>query len=422
MPATLSNRKAMPLKGRDPGELMEEMRELHQADSPVYHRKSLTPAYYVSEEVLETSNAAFSLYFNENHIYSGRAYPSMLRYEADIISFLLDLMHAPDGAGGIVTIGGSESNITAVKAARDWARAHRPHITAPELVVPRTIHPSFVKAAELLGLRIVRMDESVDWRADVAAMRRAITPATIMLVASAPPFPYACMDPVAEIAALAEGCGAWMHVDCCLGGLYLPFAREIDPAIPLFDFRVPGVMSISADLHKYGYAVKGVSCLMFRDAALVEHARFEWENGITGTYATPAIAGTRAAGAIASAWAVMSLLGREGYGKAVARLMAIKAELMAELTRHEGLEIIGRPEGGLFYATSRRHDPYAIAAGLKQRGWKVMIADAPRSIGLMPNGLHGAVADELSGDLAEVLELVAAGRIDGSGLSAVYGR
>lgn len=422
MCATLSNRKTLPLHGRDPGELIEEMRELHQGDSPVYHRKSLTPAYYVSEEVLETSNAAFSLYFNENHIYSGRAYPSVVRYEADIASFLLDLMHAPDGAGGILTIGGSESSIMAVKAARDWARANRPGIAAPEMIVPQSIHPSFVKAAGHLGVKLVRIESSVDFRADVAAMRRAVNASTILLVASAPPFPYACMDPVGEIAELAQDCGAWMHVDCCLGGLFLPFAREIDPRVPLFDFRVPGVMSISADLHKYGYAVKGVSCLMFREERLIEHARFEWENGITGTYATPAIAGTRAAGAIASAWAVMSLLGREGYARAVAKLLAIKEELIAEITRHDGLAVLGRPEGGLFYVTSRMHDPYAIAAGLKARGWKVMIADQPRSIGLMPNGLHAGVAAELSRDLAEVLEAVAAGRIDGSGMTAVYGR
>jgi glutamate/tyrosine decarboxylase-like PLP-dependent enzyme len=161
---------------------------------------------------------------------------------------------------------------------------------------------------------------------------------------------------------------------------------------------------------------------MFRKDRQIEHARFRWENGITGTYTTPAIAGTRSAGAIASAWAVLNLLGREGYAKAVARLMRIKEELMAEIVRHPGLEILGRPEGGIFYVQSRKHDAHAIAAGLKERGWKVMIGDNPRSIGCMVNGLHQGVAKELSGDLGDVIEHVAAGRIDASDMKAVYGR
>lgn len=422
MPQTLANRKALPLAGRDRATLLAEMEERHKGDTPVYHRRSFTPAYYAGEEVLRASEAAFALYFNENHVYSGGAYPSVKQYEGDLISFLLDLMHAPSGAGGLVTIGGSESNVIAVKSARDWARAHKPGISAPEMIVPQTAHPSLLKAAQLLGVRLVRMERSVDWRADVAAMGRAVNGNTIFMLASAPPFPYATMDPVAEIAALARECGAWMHVDCCLGGLFMPFARELDPTIPLFDFRVPGVSSISADLHKYGYAVKGVSCLLLREEGLAAHARFVSEDELTGTYITPGVAGTRPAGAIASAWAVMSLLGREGYARAVGRLLAIKREMLAVVAGHKGLEVIGRPEGGHFFVASRKLDAYGVAAGLEHLGWRTMLGGAPRSIGLMVNGMHEGVAEDFSRDLGQALRLVAEGKIDGSAMSAVYGR
>lgn len=422
MAEELSNRKAMPRQGRDPAELAAEMQALHAADAPVHHRRQFTPAYFAGEEVLATSKAAFALYFNENHIYSGAAYPSVKRFEADIVGFLHDLMHAPDGAGGFVTIGGSESNIMAVKTARDRARRERPEVTAPEMVVPRTAHPSFTKAAQLLGVRIVRVEASVDYRADVEAMRGAVTPSTILMVGSAPPFAYGVIDPIAEIAAIAEAAGAWMHVDCCLGGLFVPFARELDPTIPLFDFRVPGVTSMSADLHKYGYSVKGVSTLLLREHALEEHARFVSGDRLEGLYITPAIAGTRPAGAIASAWAVMNLLGRQGYLDLVGRLLAVKRELIERIRRHPELEIVGNPQGGIFYVASPVLDMYAVAAALKSLGWKVILGGEPRSIGLMPNLLHEGMADEFAEALERALGMVRAGAIDGAGMQPVYGR
>ena len=248
-------------------ELQRRMGSLRSDDAPWHSGRSFKPAYFAGDDVLDVAHEAFGMYIDENALYSRTSYPSLHRYDVEVVDMLLDLLHAPDGAGGSTTSGGTETNIMAVKTARDWAREHKPAATAPEMIVPRTAHPSFDKAAHLLGVHVVRMAKSPDFVADVEAMARAINENTIMLVASAPPYPYGECDPVAPVSELAHEHGLWMHVDACLGGMVLPFAREIDPSVPEFDFAIPGVTSISVDLHKYGYATKGVSALLLRDAA-----------------------------------------------------------------------------------------------------------------------------------------------------------
>ncbi|MFP6745922.1 MAG: aminotransferase class V-fold PLP-dependent enzyme, partial [Alphaproteobacteria bacterium] len=363
---------------------------------------------------------AFNLHMGDNVIYGAAVYPSLPAYEADVVAMGLELLDAPDGAGGTVTTGGTESICVAVKTARDWARDHKPGVVAPEIVVPRTAHVAFSKAAQLFGLKLVRMAGSVDYRADVAAMAAAINDNTLMIVGSAPPYPYANVDPIQDIAALAVEHGLWMHVDACVGGFVLPFARDLGYPVPDFDFAVPGVTSMSADLHKYGYALRGSSLLLLRDRALEEYQRFESGDWPAGTYATMGLAGSRNGGPVASAWAVMRYLGFNGYRERVAKILETKRYLIAGIQSISGLTVLGEPEGGHFAFMSTDQDTAAIAHAMTDRGWMLARGEDPAAIILLLNFRHGEVADDFLADLRGAVDDVASGRVEGPAEGAVY--
>ena len=414
-----SNRK-FPEEGRNWDEIQSEMIAAQEHDLPWHHGRSFKPTYYVDEALVAVQNAAFDMYISHNALYGGSAYPSLRQYEEDVMDMTLEMLNAPEGSGGSITTGGTESNIMAVKTARDWARENLPDAHEPEIVLPRTGHPSFDKGAHLLGVKVVRMDESPDFQADVAGMAAAINENTIMLVGSAPPYPYGTVDPITEIAALAREHGLWMHVDGCLGGFVLPFAREIDPSIPPFDFEVPGVTSISADVHKYGYAVKGASTISYVDDALKRYEGSYFDAWPSGTYATSGLAGSRTGGSIASAWAVMRYLGREGYLDNARKVLAIKKRLMNGVEAIEGFEIVGNPHSFHFAFCAHGFDVEAVADGIEDRGWHVSRSMEPPSIQLIANQSHGPNVEAFLTDLGQVTEEVRAGRITSRGEKAVY--
>ena len=414
------SKTAFPSERCSRDELQRRMESLRCEDAPWHSGRSFKPAYFAGDDVLDVAHEAFGMYIDENALYSRTSYPSLHRYEVEVVDMLLDLLHAPGGAGGSTTSGGTETNIMAVKTARDWAREHKPAATAPEMVVPRTAHPSFDKAAHLLGVGVVRMAESPNFAADVEAMASAINENTVMLVASAPPYPYGECDPVAPVSELAHEHGLWMHVDACLGGMVLPFAREIDPSVPEFDFAVPGVTSISVDLHKYGYATKGVSALLLRDAAQERFQRTTFEDWPAGVYSTPNISGSRSGGAIASAWAVMRYLGRDGYRDVVSRLVRVRQALIDGIESIEGLSVYAKPHTFQFAFGSDAFDIFAVAAGLGHRGWQVGRALEPPSIMLMLNLSHEATLDAFLYELREVVDEVKAAKITAAAEPAVY--
>ena len=396
---------------------MDAMRAEDRAwDDP----RNLKASYFGGEDVTRVATEAFNLHMGDNVIYGASAYPSLPAYEADVVAMAHEMLDAPEGASGMVTSGGTESIAMAVKTARDWAREHKPVAGVPEIVVPRTAHVAFDKAAQLFGLGVVRMAGSVDYRADVAAMAAAVGANTVMIVGSAPPYPYANVDPIADIAALAREHGLWMHVDASIGGFLLPFARDLGHKVPDFDFAVPGVTSMSADLHKYGYALRGSSLLLLRDAALAEYQRFESADWPAGLYATMGIAGSRNGGPVASAWAVMRYLGFDGYRERVAKILEAKQRLIAGIGAIDSLAVLGAPEGGHFAFMSTAHDTTAIAEAMTGRGWMLARGEDPPAIMLLLNYRHGEVADDFLADLAQAVDDVAAGRVESRGEAAVY--
>ncbi|WP_051379863.1 aminotransferase class V-fold PLP-dependent enzyme [Bradyrhizobium murdochi] len=224
--------------------------------------------------------------------------------------------------------------------------AERPTKSVPEILMSHTGHPAFNKAAELLDLKVVRVRANSDCRAEIGAIRQHVTENTIMIVGSAPAYPMGCVDPIADLAQIANESGLWLHVDACVGGFFLPFARELDD-VPAFDFILKGVRSISADLHKHGYTSRGASLLLLADKRFEQYQRFFFDAWPVGELVTMTIAGSRPGGAVASAWAVMNFLGRAGYRERVRKIIEARRALIPEIQSLEELRVLGIPKAGI---------------------------------------------------------------------------
>src|SRR5215510_11565000 len=310
-PATENRMTSLPTHGQPWEALEARMREMAKGD--VKWRDGRTGLYIFNagEEVERVQKAAYAMFSAENGL-GPAAFPSIAQMEREVVAFGLALLNAPPGAAGAMTSGGTDSIFMAVKAARDHARAKRGMNGALNIVIPMTAHPAFDKACAVMDIEVRRVPVK-DHLADVAAMERAIDDQTLMIVGSAPSFAFGLIDPIAALGELAERKKVWLHVDACVGGYLAPFVRMNGADLPAFDFAVPGVWSISGDLHKYGYASKGASTVFFRSGALRDYMTFDAGPWPLGRMVTPTLAGTRPGGAIAAAWAVMNFLGVDGY-------------------------------------------------------------------------------------------------------------
>ena len=400
-------RPTLPEKGTDWTTLRERLVARGSRDVDWRRARTAVYVFHAGDDVLEVAKEAYALYQSENAL-GPMAFPSLKQMEAEVVGMGLSLLHAPEGAAGSMTSGGTESILMAVKACRDEARSKGTDTNGMEIVIPRSAHPAFDKAAHYLGLRTVRVPVAADLRADVAAMGAATTKRTLMIVGSAPCFPYGLIDPIEALSDLAEERCVWLHVDACVGGYFAPFARMNGVAVPPFDFEVPGVRSISADLHKYGYAAKGASTVFHRSEAQFQHQVFVFDEWPAGGMSTPTMAGTRPGGAIAGAWAVMNYLGVEGYREKARQVCDTRAKLCDAIRAMDSMIVHGDPQLGLMSYGSTRHDPFAIWGGLMRRGWFSGLTTEPRGIHQMLSPAHAGVADEYLADLAACIEEVAA--------------
>ena len=241
----------------------------------------------------------------------------------------------------------------------------------PNVVAPYTIHPSFKKVARYLDMEIVATDLGEGGRGVPRNLREAINDDTIMLAASAPSWAYANIDPIEEIGAVAQEHGLWMHVDACIGGYLSPFLERLGRKLPLWDFRVPGVMSISADLHKFGYCPKPSSTIFWRHAKYQKFHYVAVDDPFLGPYKMTSFAGSRSAGPIFAAWAVLSYLGEEGYLRLTRRLLDLKERFTEELGRIEGLEVWDVDVMPMHFH-STRVPTSAIYQGLSEKGWVML--------------------------------------------------
>ena len=403
--------------GRAWPELRQEMLALKELDFD--WRRGRLPAYiyYRDESLLALQQEAYSLFMIENALGKARAFPSLLKMERDVIAMALELMGGDESSDGIFTSGGTESLILAVKAARDWARAEGRFREPFRVLASETAHPAFSRAGHLLNVEVRRLPmRSQDFRADAAAFADAIDDHTIMLVGSAPHYPNGVFDPIGELGALAIDRALWLHVDACVGGFLAPFARLNGSPIPAFDLSVPGVSSLSADIHKYGFAAKGASLLLFRHGEQKRYGGFslDW---VKGTYATDGLLGTRPGGAIACAWAVMNHLGLNGYQALAATTLETTDAFTTGIDRIPGLRVVRPYDLCIFTYGSKDSDLdiNAVADAMSRRGWFVARGLKPiPSIQIAVNPVHAPIVDEYLNDLSASVEEVRAGKLVGT--------
>lgn len=325
---------------------------------------------------------AQAMFFNQFWM-GRRSQPSGERITQDVRQMTRDILRAPDDAHVSLTSGGTESNFAAVLSARGLARETRPEISRPNIVVPSSAHPSFDKAGFYLGVDVVRAPISSEYRADVAALADAITDDTIMIVGSSPAYPHGLCDPIREIGELAVERDIWFHVDACVGGFLLPFLQKIRPETPQFDFQLPGVRSISADLHKFGYAPTGLSTLTLRNAEDYKHTVFQFTDWPHGEYRTDSFAGSRTTSLVAAAWTVLKALGEDGYVRLARQLLDTSDKLRTGISSIGDLRMLAEPEAGIFVFTSERVDVKAIARIMTTRGFPSFCVNEPPAVHLL---------------------------------------
>lgn len=405
----------LPETGKDWESLRVRMDEMSARDVKWRDGRAAVYVFNAGADIERVQKEAYARFASENGL-GPAAFPSLARMEREVVGFGLDLLHAPEGAAGNITSGGTDSILMAVKAARDFARA-RGVTGRLNLVLPQSAHPAFDKACAVMEIE-VRRTSLKDYLADPEAMAAAIDAQTMMIVGSAPCFPYGLIDPIEALGRLAEARGVWLHVDACVGGYFAPFARMNGAAVPPFDFEVTGVSSMSADLHKYGYCAKGASTVFFRTEALRKHMIFEVDAWPAGKMVTPTLAGTRPGGAIAAAWAVMHYLGVEGYRARHALVQETRARVESGV-RALGYEVVGAPVLGIVAFTRADVDCFAVLKGMFERGWVTSSITAPKGLHLMLSPIHADVADAYLSDLADAT--AAARGADGGDIPARYG-
>ena len=385
--------------GRPVDDVIKELADKRRNDVRWEDGRAFGMIYNGGPTVHAVAEQAARLYLHENALNTS-AFPSLGAIQADVVGWTSSLLHGPATAAGFLTSGGTESILCAVLAARERGRAER-GITAPEMVLPESAHAAFHKAAHLFGIKVHKTPVRGDWTADVAAMAREVNANTVLLVGSAPQYPQGVVDPIPDIAALAESIGANCHVDACMGGFVLPFAEMLGRQVPPWDFRVDGVHSISADVHKLGYAPKGVSVILHRTKELRRYQTFVFDGWLGGFYASPNLQGTRSGLPMAAAWAVMQHLGVDGY-VALTRAALDNADRMRTgIASIDGVRVLGQ---GQFHLIAMAGDPaasppvdvFAVGDALRAKGW---FHDRQTP----PDSLHSSVSNSNTGVIEQYL-------------------
>jgi sphinganine-1-phosphate aldolase len=405
---------SLPPHGRSFDDVVAELHERKQRDARWRDGRTFGLVYDGGEEVERVGAAAAELYLHDNAL-NTIAFPSLGAMQSEVVRITADLVHGDEQVAGFMTSGGTESILMAVLAARERAARER-GITEPEIVLANSAHAAFHKAAHAFGLRVHSIPVRADFRADVDAMRAAITGNTVLVVGSAPQYPQGVIDPIPELAAIAADAGANFHVDACMGGYVLPFMERLGHPVPPWDFRVDGVTSMSADLHKLGYTPKGASVILHRTKELRRYQTFAFSDWLGGFYASPNLAGTRPGAPIAAAWAVLQRLGLDGYLDLTRRMLDARDRMVAAVRATPGLTVLVQPEAQILGITADPHaqpavDVFAVGDALAQLGGWYLDRQAP------PDTLHATVCaanapaiDAFATDLATAVERVGSAR------------
>jgi len=378
----------IPQQGLSKEEILNTLQALKSRDMDWRAGKVWCYVYDPGEDPAEVTREAYVSYLTENGL-DPSVFPSLLKVETDVVRATINLLRGDSEAVGHLTTGGTESIMLAVKTARDKARAEHPEIAQPEMVLPKTAHAAFHKAAHYLSVKPVIVDiDPQTFKVRAVDVERAITSNTILVVASAPSYSQGVIDPIEEVGRIAQDQNLLFHVDACVGGLHLSFLRKLGYNVPDFDFTVPGVTSISTDLHKYGYAAKGCSAIMYRSKAIRKYQIFASTDTTGYTLINPTMLSSKTGGPMAGAWAILNFLGEEGYKKIVQDVQEATKKLMDGVNAIEGLQVLGNPAMCMFSFKSDVINVYQLADEMSTRGWYIQ---GQFSTPLTPRNLHISV-------------------------------
>lgn len=420
----MSDAPAFPKVGLTPKDVFSQMEDYKSHDVDWKKGRSFSLVYPVSDEHHEFLKKAHNMFFSENGL-NPMAFKSLRRFEHETIRMCSDLFHGDDKTVGLVTSGGTESLIMAIKAYRDRARKLKPWILKPEIIVPESAHSAIDKGGYYFDVKLRHAPVGPDFRVDLKAVKKMINRNTILIMGSAPQYPQGVVDPIAQLGALAEEHNIPLHVDACIGGFVLPFIEKLGYPAPVFDFRVKGVTSISADIHKYGYSAKGASALLYRDMAYMKYQFFiytEWKGG--GIYASPSFPGTRPGGPIAAAWATMKKLGEDGYLELTKKVLETREYFIQELSKIPDLKLVAYPDSTLVCFTSQNPQIgiYAVADQLQAKGWNVTRQQTPESLHITLSPVHTEFIKEFVADLREATQKIKENpQLNTTGQAAMYG-
>jgi sphinganine-1-phosphate aldolase len=407
--AAAAKHDTLPKKGRAPDDILRELRTVARKEDARWQNGKVSGTYYHGgAEHYAFLNRVFALFSHVNLLQRDMC-PSGTRFEGEIVAMTAKMLGADaararnseDQVCGAVTSGGTESIILPMLAYREQARAER-GITAPEMVVPDTIHPAFSKGAHYFGIKLIRVPVGADYLADVDAMRAQIGPNTIAIAGSAANYPHGLIDPIEQLSNLALERKIGLHVDSCFGGFILPWIAKLGYDVPPFDFRLPGVTSMSCDTHKWGYGLKGASVVLYRNHALRRRQYFSQTDWQGGLYASPTIAGSRSGGITASTWAAMITLGEDGYLKATRRIMKAADTIKAGVRTIPELRIIGNPTYCIAI-TSDVLGIFHVNDFMVERGWRLNGLQRPPGFHIcvtLPQTMPG-VAARFARDIAD---------------------
>ncbi len=410
MSVTPSPRFGFDAQGLGPAAVLAELEAISRAEDTAWVDGRCSGTIYCGDRAIYDLIAeAFGRFSYVNALQRDMC-PSQTRFESEIIAMTLDMLHGEAARArdfepcGVIGSGGSESILAAIYTHREWGRAQK-GIDAPEMVLPETAHVAFDKGAHYFGVKVVHAPvDPKTTLVDVDFVRDHVNRNTVLLVGSAGNYPYGTIDPIGALSDLALERGVGLHVDGCLGGFILPWGAELGYDIPVFDFRLPGVTTISADTHKYGYGPKGTSLLLFRDKALRRHqyfARPDWKGGM---YASPGMGGSRSGGLLAATWAVMVSLGRQGYLEKARKVFETAFAMQAHVRKQPALRLMGDPTF-CFSFTSDAFDIYHVNDFMKGRAWRFNGQQFPSAIHMCVTGpqTQPGVADRFGADLAEAV-------------------
>lgn len=401
-----------PKTGRREDEVMAQLDAFSAMDVDEAHGHSVVYATTLMshQDAARIAVAANAKFIKKNMVMK-ELMPGTHRIAIEVKRMIREMLDYPEDSRVRLTSGGSESLYCAINAAYQRARLERPQIREPEIVVPYSIHAAFSKWCHYTGIRLKRIPLGPDHRADVQAMAAAITPNTILIAGSAPCWPYGLYDDIEALAALAQEHGIWMHVDACLGGFFAPFAVKAGHSLPDWGFALPGVCSISADLHKYGFSCKPLSSITFRNEELEEYHAYDAVDWPDGPYVTEAIAGSTSAGPIASAWAVMQCLGEEGYVALARRALEVRQRYRDGINAIEGLRCWDNDLTPLVFEVEPGMDMLAVAGGLFERKAYCLPGFQPPVLKVIVDPVTDEVVDNFLAALREVVPRVRAGEI-----------